>query len=137
MINKTNKQIFIGACNAGDKTAAKSDRTLTARLCTAIRAVDGHPASVAAIRGELDHETSQGRKRLFGGHHEPSRTRKGLFGCCSSSRALRPMTLTRPVQPPETFSMHFAGYDESEPRGRRDIFLHKMDGAKGSSESRA
>ncbi|KAM7205929.1 hypothetical protein V8F33_000759 [Rhypophila sp. PSN 637] len=80
------KMVFVGASGASEKTTDRRHATLTYRLCKAIKSVNGWPASLNVILGELNYETSQSRRKRkrdshihFAGFDDSSPEERDLF----------------------------------------------------------
>ncbi|KAM7197247.1 hypothetical protein V8F33_005675 [Rhypophila sp. PSN 637] len=131
-IRAGNKMIFVGATssNASEATATKPDNLMTTRLCTAIRTVNGHPASLWAILGECNALTSAMRTELNANRktaHDSKRENDDEAGYVywEDSRAKK------------QFLVQFVSVDiqPKAPKGKQEehMFLHKIGGGGGTS----
>ncbi|KAK4207610.1 hypothetical protein QBC37DRAFT_379901 [Rhypophila decipiens] len=80
-IPKGKKMIFVGATssNASEATATKPDNLMTTRLCTSIKSVNGHPASLWAVLGECNAVTSAMRTELNGNRKTAHDSRRANY----------------------------------------------------------
>ncbi|KAM7216269.1 hypothetical protein V8F06_008388 [Rhypophila decipiens] len=139
-IPKGKKMMFVGATssNASEATATKVDNLMTTRLCTAIKTVNGHPASLWAILGECNAVTSAMRTELHA-KRKTARDKKRKnedeagFVYWEDEGAMKHFLVQfvcvdiQPKPPKD---------NKDEDLKNVDIFLHKIGGGGGGTSSR-